>query len=124
MNWIIKRIKSFGYAFAGIYRLFRYEANAQIHLLATIVVISAGIYFQLRALEWALICLAIGMVIAAEAFNSAIEKLTDGMYPEKHDNAKHVKDMAAGAVLITAITAVAIAFFVFGRHLGLKCFCT
>ncbi|HEY9122722.1 MAG TPA: diacylglycerol kinase family protein [Bacteroidales bacterium] len=119
MNWIVKRIKSFGYAFAGIYRLFRHEANAQIHLLATIVVISAGIYFQLRALEWALVCLAIGVVIAAEAFNSAIEKLTDGMYPEKHDNAMHVKDMAAGAVLIAAIAAVAIAVFVFGGHLGL-----
>jgi diacylglycerol kinase (ATP) len=113
MNWLQKRIRSFGYAFKGIWMLFRHEANAQIHLLAIIIVTIAGIYFHLSLIKWALVAIAIGMVISAEAFNSAIEKLTDGIYKEQNENAGKIKDIAAGAVLICAITAVVIGIIVF-----------
>jgi diacylglycerol kinase (ATP) len=122
MNWIIKRIKSFGYAFKGIWLLFRDEANAQIHLLAIVVVVAACIYFQITKTEWALVFIAIGMVVAAEAFNSAIEKLTDSIYKDHHETAGKIKDIAAGGVLVCAIVAVIIAILVFLPYIQ-KLFC-
>lgn len=108
-----KRIESFGYAFQGIRRLFKNEPNAKIHLLATILVVAGGFYFHLSASEWCISILAIASVLAAEAFNSAIEDLTDLVSPDHHPLAGHAKDLAAGAVLITAIGAAIIGFIVF-----------
>jgi len=118
MYWIIKRIKSFGYALKGIWLLFRHEANAQVHLLAIVVVTTAGLFFHISKMEWALIAIAIGMVVAAEAFNSAIEKLTDSIYKEQHETAGKIKDIAAGAVLVCAIVAVIIGCVVFLPYLA------
>lgn len=113
MNWLLKRFKSFGYALKGIWLLFRHEANAQIHLLAIVVVTSAGLYFHISTTEWALVALAIGIVVSAEAFNSAIEKLTDSIYKDYNEKAGAIKDIAAGAVLVCAIVAVIIGCIVF-----------
>ena len=112
-----KLIKSFGYAGRGLFQLIRHEQNAQVHLLAAIVVITAGFLLGLNRYEWLGICVAIGMVWSAEAFNTAIEKLTDMVSPERHPQAGLVKDLAAGGVLICAIVAVIIALLVFLPHL-------
>lgn len=112
-SYFIKRLKSFGYAFKGIYKLFRYEANAQIHLLAVFVVVSAGLFLNISTLEWCIIVLTMSVVIAAEGFNSSIEKLVDSIYKEQNPTAGTIKDIAAGAVLICAIAAVIIACLIF-----------
>ena len=108
-----KLIKSFGYAIRGIFQLIRKEQNARVHLLATTIVIITGLLFGLNRYEWLGICVAIGIVWSAEAFNTAIEKLVDMVSTEHRPQAGLVKDLAAGGVLICAIVAVVIALLVF-----------
>jgi diacylglycerol kinase len=98
--------KSIGVAFDGIIDLIKSENNAKIHLISTIVVILVGLKLQFLSIEWLWISLAIAGVWVAELINSAIEKLTDLISPEKNHLAKKVKDYAAGAVLVMAIWAI------------------
>ena len=110
---IKERIKSFSYALKGIRLLFGSEINARVHLVFTFCVVGAGFFFSINSTEWSLIILAIAMVLSAEAMNTAIEFLTDLVSPEYHDLAKKTKDLAAGAVLITAIGAALIGAIIF-----------
>lgn len=113
MNFLQKRIKAFECAFKGIYRMFRYEAHAQIHLIAAIGVIVAGCLFRVSSLEWCVICICIGGVLMAEGFNTAIEKLADKVSREQDPLIGMAKDVAAGAVLILAISTVVVAALIF-----------
>ncbi len=108
-----KRLNSFRYAFQGIGRLFRTQPNARIHLFATVTVVLAGIYFTITTVEWCLVALSIAGVLSAEAFNTAIEDLTDLASPEQHPLAGHAKDLAAGAVLLIAIGAATVGALIF-----------
>jgi diacylglycerol kinase (ATP) len=110
---IKKRIRSFGYAFSGLKTLFREEHNAWIHASATVLVIFAGFLLRISETEWIAVTAAIGMVIAAEAFNSSIERLADVVQPERDGRIKGVKDLAAGAVLACAIAAAVIGLIIF-----------
>ncbi len=103
---LAKVFRSFGYAFKGIVSLFRYENNAKIHLIAGILAIAIAFYLRLNPTEWCILIIQIALVMAAEAFNTAIEKLCDVVSPEKHPVIGTIKDIAAGAVLMTAIAAV------------------
>ena len=115
---IKKRIDSFRFAFAGVADLFRSEINAWIHAAAAVGVIAAGFYFSLSVYEWCLVILAIVMVFSAEAFNTALEHLTDLVSPEYHELARRAKDVAAAAVLILAIGAVVIGLLIFGPKIA------
>ena len=108
-----KAARSFRYALQGILDLFHFENNARIHLFAAIGVVVAGFYFQLSRTEWALVVTQIALVWAAEAFNTALEKLADAVSPAYHPLIKSVKDLAAGGVLIVAISAAIVGFLVF-----------
>ena len=110
---IVKRAKSFNHAFRGIYVFIKTTKNAWIHLLVGAVVILLGINFELSSFEWIAIVFAIGMVLAAEAFNTAIEIDMDLTSPDFHPYARNTKDVAAGAVLITSITAIAVGLIIF-----------
>ncbi len=110
---ISARLNSFKHAFAGIAEAVKSEHNAWIHAAATVIVIIAGFVFKLSKVEWCIIILCIGMVWTAEIFNSAIERLTDLASPKRHSLAKKAKDAAAGAVLVTAITATIIGLIIF-----------
>ena len=103
MEFLKRRIKSFGYALEGIVYLFRTQVHAQIHLLAVFVVGVLGAYLKLSAGEWCWIVSCMGMVLALEAVNTAIECLTDLVSPEFNVLAKKAKDTAAGAVLISVL---------------------
>ncbi len=103
MKYLVKRIKSFGYAIEGIVEMFRTQAHAQIHLLAIGIITGLGFYLKLNAGEWCWIVSCMGIVLSLEAVNTAIENLTDLASPEYHDLAKKAKDTAAGAVLIAVI---------------------
>ena len=109
-----KHIASFRYAFKGIAMLIKTQANARFHLLAGAVVIVVAWYLEVSALEWAILAVTIGAVLAAEGFNTALEFLTDLVSPDYHELAGKTKDVAAGAVLITAFAAVAVAACIFG----------
>ena len=112
-----KVLRSFRFAGQGIVDLFRYENNAKVHLLIAGIVILAGFYFQLSRTEWAVILTQIGLVWAAEAFNTAIEKLCDFVSPGLHPQIKAIKDLSSGAVFILAIIAVIVGLIIFGSHL-------
>ncbi|TDB64153.1 diacylglycerol kinase family protein [Arundinibacter roseus] len=108
-----KALRSFRYAFQGIISLFQVENNARIHFVAAILAIILGFFLHISSLEWALIVTQIALVVAAEAFNTALEKLADVVSPEYHPLIKSVKDLAAGAVLIMAISAVVVGLLIF-----------
>lgn len=112
---IMKFINGFFYALKGLGVASKEQLNLKIHLLALVVVIVAGIFFDLVAIEWAVIFLTFGLVIATEMVNTAIEYLVDMVQPEYHPQAGKVKDVAAGAVLVAAIIAVAVAITIFGN---------
>lgn len=104
---------SFRYAFKGIYQVFRYELNMQIHLLAAIVVVIAGFVLQINTTEWCLVVFAIIGVWVAEMFNTSIELLTDLVSLDYNELAGKVKDIAAGAVVLATLGAVVIGLVVF-----------
>ena len=106
-------LRSLGYALRGVAAVLATQANARIHAAATLVVIAAGWWLRLSALEWCAVILAIGGVWVAETFNTAIETLVDLASPEHHPLAGRAKDVAAGAVLCASITAVAVASIIF-----------
>ena len=107
------RLASFTNAWRGLTRFVRQEHNAWIHCGMTIVVVLAGFLFKLSNVEWLAVVFAIGLVLAGEAINSAIERLSDVVQPEWDDRIRDVKDISAGAVLICAITAAIIGIIVF-----------
>ncbi len=110
---IKKRMKSFTYAWKGIGSFIFREHNAWIHSVITIAVIIAGTFFKIKQTEWIAIILCIGVVFAAEAFNTAIERLVNLVSPQQNKIAGEVKDIAAGAVLICAISAATVGLIIF-----------
>src|SRR2546426_8455124 len=110
------RIRSFRCAFKGIGIMISSQHNAWIHAAATIIVIVVSFYLHLTKAEWCWIILAIISVWTAEALNTAFEFLTDVASPEFHPLAEKAKDVAAGAVLISAIGSVLIGIVIFGPY--------
>lgn len=107
------RVKSVQYAIEGILQLMK-EPNAKIHLVATIVVIIAGIVQHISVNEWICIVFAIGIVWITEAINTAIEKVCDIVVDGKwHPVVKIAKDIAAGAVLIASVLSIIIGLLIF-----------
>ncbi|MEO4796378.1 diacylglycerol kinase family protein [Bacteroides uniformis] len=112
-----KQLRSFGYAWKGIRCCVGKEQNLSFHLIATVVTVIAGFLLEITRIDWMIVILCIGVVIAAELFNTAIEKLVDLVSPERHPIAGQVKDIAAGAVLVCAATAAIIGLIVFIPYL-------
>lgn len=100
------RIQSFSYAINGFKIVFREEHNARIHGILSIVVIILGFVFNISLTEWLILFVLIGLVIGMEIINSAVENLCDYVSPEWHEMIKKTKDLAAAAVLTTAIISV------------------
>lgn len=103
----------FSYAWSGLVKIVKTERNFRIHLLAMVLVILLGIVVKLSRIEWMIVFLVIGFVLVAETTNTAIEKLIDYVKPDIHPAAGVIKDMAAGAVLLAAITASVIGCLLF-----------
>ncbi|WP_316816394.1 diacylglycerol kinase family protein [Pedobacter nyackensis] len=106
-------LKSFGYAFSGLGYAFKSQFNFKFHVVALLVVGLLGWYCQLSPVEWLWIIMASGMVLMAELLNTAIEVLVNLVSPDIHPKAKIIKDVAAAAVLVTAITALGIGLVIF-----------
>ena len=110
---IRSRIKSFTYAGAGIFQFLRREHNARIHLVATIAVAITAWALKVSHLEAVALVSAIGLVWVTEMLNTCLERTADLISKEEHPEIKIIKDLAAGAVLVAAITAVIIGLFIF-----------
>lgn len=113
MSILKKRIDSFRFAFKGLADLFISQPNARIHGVATIIALILGVILGLSKTEWCLIVLCIFSVLAAEAFNTALEYLTDLVSPEYHELAGKTKDVAAAGVLLTAFGALIIGTIIY-----------
>ena len=120
MNFFRSRAQSFRFAFEGWWHVIRTQKNAWIHTIISIAVILVGFWLQLSPQDWAVIILAIGMVWAAEFFNTALEAIIDLISPEKNHLAKISKDVGAAAVLIAAGASVMIGLLILGPPLWQK----
>lgn len=112
-NKLKKFLNSFKYAFEGIKYSIKSEQNLKIHIIIMIFVIIAGIVFKISKFEWIICIILFGFVISLELVNTAIEKVVDLITVEKNPKAKIAKDVAAGAVLISAICAAIIGVIIF-----------
>lgn len=104
---------AFVYAWKGLRYAFRTQPNFRIHIAAVFTVNAAGLYFKIQATEWILIWICIGMVLAAELINTALEMLTDKLWPECNPKAGQIKDLAAAAVLVCALLSLVTAAVIF-----------
>lgn len=113
-KWTLRdRLRSFSYAFSGLKILLKTQHNSWIHLAVTGVVLAVGVTLRITAIEWCVLTLAMASVWITETLNTAIEFLTDLVSPEFHPIAGQVKDLAAAAVLISAMGAAIVGMIVF-----------
>jgi len=107
------RIRSFKYAFEGIAVFFQSEHNAWLHFMATVAVFTLATLVGVTKNELLALVFAIGFVWVAEMFNTCIERIMDFISDQRHKDIKFIKDLASGAVLVAAITALAVGAIVF-----------
>lgn len=110
---IVKRAKSFTHAGRGVYIFLKTTHNAWIHILAFCSALVLGFYFGITTTEWLFLVFAGGFVLVSEAFNTALEIDIDLTSPEYHPYARDTKDVAAGAVLLSACTALVVGMIIF-----------
>ncbi len=103
----------FVYAWRGLKAALKVERNLMLHTLVALLVIGFAFYFRVSATEWCILLLCIVGVFAAELFNTAIEKLTDAIFPQQDAKAAFIKDVAAGAVLLMSLVAAICGVLVF-----------
>lgn len=110
----VRHVKSFKYAFEGIFHALLNEPNFRVQLIIVITSIILGVYFRISNAEWGLLTISMGFLLSAEMFNTVIEEVLDHLISEQHEGVKIIKDVSAGFVLITAVTAMIILFLIFG----------
>jgi len=108
-----KFFASFGHAFRGLAYLLTNEQNFQVHLLAGITILLAGLWFSISYFEFLILLLTIAFVMMAEIVNTVIEYILDIIHPDYHQKIKIVKDATAGVVLFASIVALIIGLFIF-----------
>ncbi|MGI6002117.1 MAG: diacylglycerol kinase family protein [Lachnospiraceae bacterium] len=108
-----KLSKSFRYAFEGIFTCIRHERNMKIHCVMAVLVVIGGFVLHISQIEWFICLILFGLVMSLEMVNTAIEATVDLVTQERKPLAKKAKDVAAGAVLISAIMAAIIGCIIF-----------
>ena len=112
-NFIIGRLKSFKYAFVGMFKLITTEHSIMAQFCISIMVTMAGFYFEISKTEWMFQSVAIGMVLSIEGLNTAVEKIADFIHPDFNNSIGFIKDIAAGAVFFAAFTAIFIGIMIY-----------
>lgn len=110
---VAERLKSFRYAFNGISDMIRYGHNFRIHLVILMTVIAAGIILRISITEWMAIVFVSALVLVSEGFNTSLEHLSDAVSAESNEKLRRAKDVAAAAVLISALAAVITGLMIF-----------
>lgn len=114
---LLKRAQSFVHAGRGLLIFIKTTHNAWVEILGSVIAFGLGFYFNITKVEWLFIVFAVGFVLAAEAFNTAIEIDINLTSPEYHPYARDTKDVAAAAVLVSALTALAVGLCIFIPYL-------
>jgi len=117
-EFLLSRLRSFKYAFAGWLYVIRTQRNAWIHAASSIIVLALGFWLRISAQDWIFLIIAAGFVWTAEFLNTALEAVVDLATEEEHELAKVGKDVGAASVLIAAGVAVAIGLLVLGPPLA------
>ncbi len=112
-RFVSGRIKSIGFAVKGAYKLVSTEHSVMVQFSIMILMIFAGFYFNISREEWMLQVLAFGLVLAIEGLNTAVEKVADFIHPEFHERIGFIKDIAAGAVLFAAFSAITVGALIY-----------
>ena len=113
----VSLLRSFGYALEGVSYLIRTQRSAQIELAVGVVILALAAWLGITPLEWAVLVLAMALVLALEALNTAIELAVTLASPERHPLAKAAKDVSAAMVLIAAVASVVVGAILFGPRL-------
>lgn len=119
---LVKRIRSFQYAFEGCWHVLRSQPNAWIHAAIMLVVIGIAYWLRLPARDWAVLVLTFTVVWIAEFANTAIEAIVDLSTQELHPLAKVAKDVSAGMVLVGAVGAILVGLLILGPPLVTRLF--
>lgn len=114
--------RSVTHACAGLVYMFRTQRNARWHAIGGLTAISLGIWLPIDPDHWPVLILTIGAVCAGETINTTVEAIVDLLSPDWHERAKVAKDVSAGAVLLLAITAIAVGLLVLGPPLWNRMF--
>ncbi|WP_396199553.1 diacylglycerol kinase family protein [Flavobacterium sp.] len=112
-RFVSGRIKSIGFAVKGAFKLVTTEHSIMVQFSIMLLMIFAGFYFQISREEWMLQILAFGLVLGIEGINTAVEKIADFIHPEFHDRIGFIKDIAAGAVLFAASSALTVGALIY-----------
>lgn len=112
-GFIINRLRSIGFAFKGALLLLKTEASIKIQFAVALIMTVAGFYFDISATEWMIQIVAIGMVISTEGLNTALEEMANFIHTDQHTKIGFIKDIAAGAVFISSISAIIVGFIIY-----------
>lgn len=107
------RLKSVTFAFKGAIKLITTEHSVMVQFSLGVLLTIAGFYFGITPTEWLFQTLAIGLVLSIEGLNTAVEKIADFIHPDYHERIGFIKDIAAGAVLFAAMTAIIIGLIIY-----------
>lgn len=116
-SFFIGRFKSIGFAIKGAFKLVTTEHSVMVQFSIAILITIAGIYFNITKEEWLIQTLAIGLVLAIEGLNTAVEKVADFVHPDFHERIGFIKDIAAGAVFFAALTAIVVGAIIYIPYL-------
>lgn len=116
-DFITGRIRGGGYALKGAWLLIKKEPSIQVQVLISLAVTAAGFYFDITATEWMIQLLAMGLVLATEGLNTAIEKIADFIHPDLHYKIGELKDVAAGGVFFAAVIAAVVGMIIYVPYL-------
>ena len=108
-----KKLHNIRYALNGIRIAWQEEFSFKVQIFATILVLLLGWFFKISTTEWLVIVLLVGLVLSAEAFNTALEELCDKFKSDPDPHIAKIKDLAAGAVLIASLAALVVGVIIF-----------
>ena len=106
-------LKSFAYAWRGLWKIFHEEQNLKIQAIVGIFAVILGIIYSINRYEWLALVMVIGLVIILETLNSAVERVTDVLKPRINNYVKEIKDIMAAAVMLASIVAVVVGLLIF-----------
>lgn len=112
-RFLTGRLKSVSYAYKGAFKLLTTEHSIITQFFLAIVMIIAGFYYKISPTEWMFQIFSIGLVMSIEGLNTAVEKIADFIHPDYHERIGFIKDIAAGAVFIAALTAMIVGLIIY-----------
>lgn len=113
---IMRFFRSIKFSIDGLFYAYRYEQSMWIHAIATVITVALGIFFRIKLSEWAIVFIALGIILGMELVNTAIEAAVDLTTMEQNPLAKIAKDCGSAASFVLSLVAIVICLFVFGPY--------